>query len=305
MAKHDIHLEAGEILRERYKIIRHIGSGGMAIVYLAADLQDESKQWAVKIADMDKKMARRLSSEGRVLSELQHENLPQIADFFYSSDKRYVYLVQEYIDGESLLQLFENRTKPFSQLFVLDLAIQLSEILEYLHAQKPTIIYRDLKPGNLMLTKDGRLKLIDFGIARRYDVHKVKDTLQIGTVGFAAPEQFEKRQSDTRTDLFSLGSLMYFFLSGGKFVYIAQKPLRTFRKGLSRDVAKIIHQLVQHEPEKRIQSAQDLKQRLEKAKSQLVRQMERQAKKGWLITSYIASSVFLLAVILYIFIDQF
>ncbi|MCM2677116.1 serine/threonine protein kinase [Alkalicoccobacillus plakortidis] len=142
-------------------------------------------------------------------------------------------------------KLFENRTKPFSQLFVLDLAIQLTEILEYLHAQKPAIIYRDLKPGNLMLTKDGRLKLIDFGIARRYDVHKVKDTLQIGTVGFAAPEQFEKRQSDTRTDLFSLGSLMYFFLSGGKFVYITQKPLRTFRKGLSRDVAKIIHQLVQ------------------------------------------------------------
>lgn len=82
MAEHDIHLSAGEVLRDQYKIIRHIGSGGMAVVYLACELHDESKLWAVKIADTEKKMARRLSAEGKVLSRLHHKNLPQIADFF-------------------------------------------------------------------------------------------------------------------------------------------------------------------------------------------------------------------------------
>ncbi|MEK4563641.1 serine/threonine-protein kinase [Alkalihalobacillus sp. FSL R5-0424] len=305
MAEHDIHLSAGEILRDRYKVIRHIGSGGMAVVYLACELHDESKLWAVKIADTEKKMARRLSAEGKVLSRLHHKNLPQIADFFYSDDQRYVYLVQEYIEGKSLLQLFEEQDEPFSESFVIDLGIEIADILIYLHSQQPAIIYRDIKPGNLMLTNEGRLMLIDFGIARAYDEEKLKDTLQIGTVGFAAPEQFEKRQSDTRTDLFSLGALLYFLLSGGKYVYIAQKPLRTFRKGISKTLHSIVHQLVEHEPDKRIQSAIETKARLEKAKEALLKKQKRQWSKGKLIASYIGSSFLLLAVIVYIIIDQY
>ncbi|MEN0642161.1 serine/threonine-protein kinase [Alkalicoccobacillus gibsonii] len=305
MAEHDIHLSAGEVLRDQYKIIRHIGSGGMAVVYLACELHDESKLWAVKIADTEKKMARRLSAEGKVLSRHHHKNLPQIADFFYSDDRRYVYLVQEYIKGKSLLQLFEEQDQPFSEQFVIDLGIEITDILTYLHSQKPSIIYRDIKPGNLMLTDEGRLMLIDFGIARAFDEEKLKDTLQIGTVGFAAPEQFEKRQSDTRTDLFSLGALLYFLLSGGKYVYIAQKPLKTFRKGISKTLHSIVHQLVEHEPDKRIQSASETRASLEKAKEDLLKKQKRQMSKGKLIAAYIGSSLLLLAVIVYIIIDQY
>ena len=124
-------------------------------------------------------------------------------------------------------------------------------------------------------------------------------------VGFAAPEQFEKRQSDTRTDLFSLGALIYFLLSGGKYVYIAQKPLRTFRKGISKTLHSIVHQLVEHEPDKRIQSATETKARLEKAKEALLKKQKQQWSKGKLIASYIGSSLLLLAVIVYIIIDQY
>ncbi len=193
MAKHDIQLKEGDILKGRYQIIDLIGSGGMSAVYLAKELGRENQFWAVKVADMNRKISRRLFSEAKLLSELNHPSLPQIADFFSSEDERYFYLVQEYVNGQSLYQIFEQKESRMSEEEVIDFCLPLCDVLIYLHSRAPAIIYRDIKPANIMMTTQGELKLIDFGIARKYVSEKAKDTLQIGTVGFAAPEQFEKK----------------------------------------------------------------------------------------------------------------
>ncbi|MED1561354.1 hypothetical protein AJ85_20755 [Alkalihalobacillus alcalophilus ATCC 27647 = CGMCC 1.3604] len=304
MAKHDIHFQAGDVLKERYEIIRQIGAGGMSAVYLAKDIHDHNQLWAVKVADMKQKISRRLFSEAKLLSELNHSGLPQIADFFASEDERYFFLVQEFVDGRSLLEVYENQEEPFSEEEVLNISLALAEILDYLHSQQPAIIYRDLKPGNIMITTDGQVKLIDFGIARKFDEGKLKDTLQIGTVGFAAPEQFEKQQSDTRTDLFTLGALMYYLLSGGKFVYITQKPIQHFRTGLTKATRTCLEALVQLEPDKRPQSITEVKEYLRSGLVQLQKSTWRHQLNWWLITKYSVSILSLIAVCLYIYFDQ-
>ena len=305
MAKHNIHLEDGEILKGRYQIIRPIGSGGMSVVYLANEVEEPNRLWAIKVADMENKIAKRLFSEAKILSELDHPGLPKIADFFSSNDERYFYLVQEYFDGKSLYELFEQHDCFMKEETVIDIGIQICDILQYLHTLKPTsVIYRDLKPANIMISSNGALKLIDFGIARKYVHEKVKDTVQIGTVGFAAPEQFEKRQSDTRTDLFSLGALMYYLLTGGKYVHIAQKPVQAFRHPLSKSMKKCIRLLVKASPDERIQSAEEVKEFLISANNEIVKSNSSSRRKGWLITNYVVSILFFLGVVLYIIFDQ-
>ncbi|WP_413377903.1 serine/threonine protein kinase [Alkalihalobacillus sp. 1P02AB] len=304
MAKHDIHFQAGDVLKGRYEIIRQIGAGGMSAVYLAEDSHDHNQLWAVKVADMKQKISRRLFSEAKLLSELNHPGLPQIADFFASEDERYFFLVQEYVDGRSLLEVYENQDEPFSEEEVLNISLALAEILDYLHSQQPAIIYRDLKPGNIMITTNGQVKLIDFGIARKFDESKLKDTLQIGTVGFAAPEQFEKQQSDTRTDLFTLGALMYYLLSGGKFVYITQKPIQHFRTGLTKATRTCLEALVQLEPDNRPQSIIEVKEYLQQGIAQLRKSSWHPQLNWWLITKYSVSILSLIAVCLYIYFDQ-
>ncbi|MEK3887590.1 serine/threonine protein kinase [Bacillus sp. FSL K6-3431] len=305
MAKHNIHIEDGEVLKDRYQIISKIGSGGMSVVYLAKEVMNEDRLWAIKVADMENRISKRLFSEAKILSELDHPALPKIADFFSSNDERYFYLVQEYVKGESLYEIFEQNDSLLEEATIADIGIQLCDVLQYLHTLKPTpIIYRDIKPANIMITHDGHMKLIDFGIARKYVHEKVKDTLQIGTVGFAAPEQFEKRQSDTRTDLFSLGALLYYLLTGGRYVYIAQKPVQAFRQHLSKSMKKCIRLLVKTNPEERIQTAEEVKEYLLAAKVEIPTSNSLSNRKSWLITKYIVSILFFIGVILYIVIDQ-
>ncbi|QQZ10439.1 serine/threonine protein kinase [Heyndrickxia vini] len=306
MAKHNIHLAEGDILKNQYEIIQQIGSGGMSVVYLAKECKEENRLWAIKVADMEKKISKRLFSEAKILSELDHPSLPKIADFFSSPDKEFFYLVQEYVEGETLYEWFEQNDCFIDEETVVNICIQLCDVLHYLHSRKPSpIIYRDLKPANIMITKTRDIKLIDFGIARKYTENKAKDTLQIGTVGFAAPEQFEKRQSDTRTDLFSLGALMYYLLSGGKYVYITQKPIQFFRKQLPKSLKKCIHLLVKSNPNERIQTAGEVKDYLKKTQMQLAKGKNHSLKKGLLISKYVFSIFFFIGVIVYIAYDQF
>ncbi|WP_280772023.1 serine/threonine protein kinase [Salipaludibacillus daqingensis] len=274
MAKHNIDLKPEDVLRDTYKIVRHIGSGGMSAVFLANEIEHEDKLWAIKVADMSQKISRRLLSEAKMLSELDHPALPQIADFFSSEDEQYFYLVQEYVDGRSLYDTCEVVGFKLDESVVLDIGVQLCDVLAYLHNQEPPVIYRDLKPGNIMITGEGKVKLIDFGIARKFDHLKLKDTVQIGTVGFAAPEQFEREQSDTRTDLFSLGALLYFLLTGGKYVYVAQKPVEAFQEGLTKNLRKSIEGLTKLDRDKRIQHVDEVKELL------LAAQKDLKKKKG-------------------------
>lgn len=304
MSKHDIHLKKGEILKNQYQIVKEIGAGGMSIVYLAVEI-DKQTLVAIKVADMTRKISRRLFSEAKILSELDHPALPQIVDFFSSEDNRYFYLVQEYINGQPLQECFEQQESIMNQEEVIQIGITISEVLHYLHTRKPNpIIYRDLKPANIMITNEGAIKLIDFGIARKYVHNQLKDTVQIGTVGFAAPEQFEKRQSDARTDLFSLGALMYYLLTGGRYVYISQKPVGELRKGLTKSLKQCIKLLVKTNPDERVQSADKTRELLIKAKEETKRASTIFVGTEWMAVKYIVAISFFLGVVLYIISDQ-
>jgi serine/threonine protein kinase len=198
--------------------MRTIGHGGMAAVYQARDTRaKDSRQGnlcAIKemslsnVQDDEKAQAiQNFLAEARILSRLNHPNLPAFTDFFTEGSRHF--LVMEYIDGNTLENLLENNGGPFSERRVLGWARQLCDVLEYLHSQQPPVIFRDMKPGNVMLTRSGRIKLIDFGIARLFRASSSQDTQLLGTPGFAPPEQYGSAQTDERSDIYSLAMTLF------------------------------------------------------------------------------------------------
>jgi serine/threonine protein kinase len=150
-------------------------------------------------------------AEARILSRLNHPNLPAFTDFFTEGVRHF--LVMEYIDGNTLEELLDRNKGPFTEPRVLGWARQLCDVLEYLHNQQPPIIFRDMKPGNVMLTRSGRIKLIDFGIARLFRHSGSQDTQLLGTPGFAPPEQYGSAQTDERSDIYSLAMTLFQLLT--------------------------------------------------------------------------------------------
>ena len=150
-------------------------------------------------------------AEARILSRLNHPNLPTFTDFFTEGARHF--LVMEYIDGSTLEEQLDRNKGPFTEPRVLGWARQLCDVLEYLHNQQPTVIFRDMKPGNVMLTPSGRIKLIDFGIARLFRHSGSQDTQLLGTPGFAPPEQYGSAQTDERTDIYSLAMTLFQLLT--------------------------------------------------------------------------------------------
>src|SRR5215471_7025960 len=167
----------------------------MAAVYQARDTKRGSmcaiKEMSLStVAPGEQPLAvQNFLAEARILSRLSHANLPAFTDFFTEDARRY--LVMEFIDGSTLEDLLEQHGRPFSERRVLSWARQLCDVLEYLHGQQPPVIFRDMKPGNIMLSRTGRIKLIDFGIARLFrPVGTSQDTQLLGTPGFSPPEQY-------------------------------------------------------------------------------------------------------------------
>ncbi|WP_277713395.1 serine/threonine-protein kinase [Paenibacillus mucilaginosus] len=223
-------LAPGEVLDDRYRVVRRLGSGGMSSVLLAEDLKLKGKYWAIKeswtgraeeageASEEERARRRAVMAEAETMSRLSHPNLPDIVDVKGPDRQGYLYLVMDYIEGETLQQRFERQGRRAGEEEVADWALQLCTLLDYLHSLQPApLIHRDLKPANLMLDGSGRLRLIDFGTARSFKPEQPADTVCLGTVGFAAPEQLEGRQSDARTDLYGLGALMYYLLCGGRY----------------------------------------------------------------------------------------
>jgi serine/threonine protein kinase len=230
-------LPIGYMLRGRYRILRVIGGGGMGAVYKAEDTQDGSRQVAVKEmrTDLDMQSARppagdaeeerarereerrqlleAFRREAQILSDLRHPNLPRVTDFFTEGGRPY--LVMELIPGESLEKRIDRqRGQPLDETEVLQYGIQVAHVLEFLHTQDPPIIFRDVKPANIMVMPNGQAKLIDFGIARTYKEGKRRDTMSMGTAAYAPFEQFGKGQTDARSDVYSLAATLYHLLTG-------------------------------------------------------------------------------------------
>ncbi|TVX93098.1 serine/threonine-protein kinase [Paenibacillus agilis] len=253
-------LMAGALLHERYRIKRLIGVGGMSYVYLAQDERLMGKYWAIKESIPLAHDREHLIREAQWLIELRHPNLPLIVDFFSPDEDGHAYLVMEYIEGETIAEKLKRTPISFDETIAYSL--QLCDALSYLHGCTPPIIYRDMKPSNVMLAEQHRIKLIDFGIARQVKPSELADTMKLGTVGFAAPEQHEGKQSDARTDLYGIGALLAYVLTEGR--WRGMEPFRT--QMLNEDVPKsfygILTKLMEVNPNARYQSADELKRAL-------------------------------------------
>lgn len=251
-------IEIGSILVNNYKILKQIGKGGMGSVYLAENVRLGNK-WAIKEIDLTADKNIDLLAEPEMLKKLNHKSLPKIVDIIHEDN--YIYIVEDYFEGNNLKELLKTQKK-FSEKIVVSWAKQLCEILIYLHTIKPNpIIYRDMKPGNIIVDKDNNIKLIDFGIAREYKKGQEEDTTYIGTKGYAAPEQLSKSgQSDERTDIYSLGVTLHHLLTGKSPdeppYYL--RPIREIDKSLSEGFEKIISKCVHPEPAKRYRKVEVL-----------------------------------------------
>lgn len=215
-------LPTGALLINRYRILHMESRGGQSVVYRAEDTRLGDRLMAIKELvpppsasdDLNLTLAAdAFRLETSLLARLDHPNLPDIYDSFEQDGNFYV--AMEFIAGRTLasqLRGYPEGSVPEAQ--VLEWARQLCDVLEYLHRQQPPVVFRDLKPGNVMLDSRGQVKLIDFGIARHFKPGQRADTQAMGTPGFAAPEQYGTGQTDARSDVYSLGMTLHNLLTG-------------------------------------------------------------------------------------------
>lgn len=260
-------LEIGSLVDGKYKILNKIGQGGMSVVYLAMN-ERANKQWAIKEVRKDgvqnfEVVKQGLIAETEMLKKLSHPNLPSIIDVI-DGDGTFL-IVMDYIEGRHL----ESVAKEYgaqSQEDVIEWAKQLCDVLSYLHSRKPPIIYRDMKPSNVMLKPDGKVMLIDFGTAREFKENSVADTTCLGTQGYAAPEQYGGHgQTDARTDIYCLGATLYHLLTGHNPSEPPYEmyPIRYWNPELSSGLEEIILKCTQKNPDDRYQNCGGLLYALE------------------------------------------
>lgn len=245
-------IEQGTVLFERYKIMDLIGSGGSGQVYLAENVKVGN---LVAIKAVDRKDQIQFLAEQNLLKELRHSAIPVIVDI--EEDTTTIYLVEEYVEGTSLGTL----KGQLSETEVSDIMAQLCDVLQYLHTSFETpIIYRDMKPDNIIRMANGRVKLIDFGIAIRGDMSETTEATHFGTRAYAAPEQLSYGKVSEKTDIYALGVCMYYMMTGKNLSsppYRLQ-PLREVNTEVSQGFSEIISKCTETLPSKRYHSAEQL-----------------------------------------------
>ena len=197
----------------RYRLERMLGEGATGRVYLARDTKERGSVWAVKevnysslpLADMIEARGA-FQREAALLRGLRHPTLPAVMDHFQEGECDY--LVMERVEGPTLEGLLRSRADPLPESRVVALGLALADTLHYLHHRSPPIVYRDLKPANVMMTVGGEVKLIDFGIARSTNAARVGDTTAYGTPGYAPPEQYQGRTVPA-SDVYALGMTLH------------------------------------------------------------------------------------------------
>ena len=284
-------LEIGSIVDGKYKILNKIGQGGMSVVYLAMN-ERANKQWAIKEVRKDgtkdyEVVKQGLIAETDILKRLNHPHLPSIIDVIDCDDT--FLIVMDYIEGRTLdYWLKKEGAQP--QERVVEWAKQICDVLGYLHSRKPPIIYRDLKPSNVMLKPDGKIMIIDFGTAREFKEQSIEDTKCLGTQGYAAPEQYGGHgQTDARTDIYNLGATMYHLLTGHNpsLPPYEMYPIRQWNPSLSSGLEEIVTKCTQRNPNDRYQSCAELMYALEHF-DELDIEYRKKQKRKWV--SFLAAS---------------
>ncbi|MBO4346398.1 MAG: serine/threonine protein kinase [Lachnospiraceae bacterium] len=289
--------EIGTVVEGKYEILKLIGKGGMSKVYLAMD-KNLNKQWAIKeiVKEARNKnnevIVQSAIAEANMMKKLDHPCLPRIVDII--NHDNVIFVVMDYIEGEPLSKVLQqDGAQP--QEVVLEWAESLCGVLEYLHSQNPPIIYRDMKPANVMLQPNGNVKLIDFGIAREYKEQNLEDTVSLGTKGYAAPEQFGGRgQTDARTDIYCLGVTLYHLLTGQNPCDPPYElyPIRQWNPSLSAGLENIIIKCTQLNPADRYESCAELLYALRHLDESDDGYRKKQKKKIGLFIGMLAASVF-------------
>lgn len=272
-------LEEGTMLNGRYEIVRKIGGGGMGAVYLASDNNLGGVLRAVKEMvqshieeEQQEKAINDFKRESMILSTLDHPSIPTIYDYFFDEKESRFYLVMKYISGGDLASRL--RAAPEGKIderTVIEWAIQISDVLDYLHNQPTTIVYRDLKPSNIMIDgNSGRVMLIDFGIARSIHQKEEKGVTAVGTMGYAPPELFSGNV-EPRSDIYSLGSTMFHLLTGADpqsnplliFDFQKNPRPRQINPQLSDQIERILMRAVEYNAASRFTSAAEFRQVLD------------------------------------------
>ncbi|MHC9539164.1 MAG: serine/threonine protein kinase [Vulcanimicrobiota bacterium] len=274
----------GTVLQGRYRVVRLESEGGMSFVYKVED-ERLNKYWALKelkagVEFLDDSVEyAQFKTEARILADFSHPAFPSVIDFFLDAGKAYI--VEEWIEGKTLASICggglpEGKIREFT--------VQLLDALDYIH--KKGVVYRDLKPQNIMITEGGRIKLIDFGIARFYKAGKRKDTVLAGTPGYAPPEQYGRGQTDIRTDIYSLGATIYFMITGvhpPEEKFDIQLPVE-YRSTISPELDRALKKAMKAKPDERFQTLDGFRASLDKK--------HHRGRTKSMLLSIIAASVF-------------
>lgn len=247
-----------QLLQGRYRLTRQIGAGGFGAVYEAEDLL-EQRRVAIKQTNLLGLSSAQVSEatnvferEARLLALLHHQSIPQL--YARLQESEHCYLVMEFIDGQTLEEYLarvpSGRLPPEQALTI---CIQLCYVLDYLHRRQPAIIFRDLKPTNILLTPAGKPGLVDFGAAREYVPGKIKDTIAFGSPGYAAPEQYGSAQTTPRADIYSLGALLHQLLTGqdpslNPFCF---QPIRSVQRSLPDSLEQLLACMLDRDVQRR------------------------------------------------------
>ncbi len=273
-------LSAGHILNHRYRVIRLLGTGGMGAVYYAND-PVLNRTVAIKQLQVDpvtgqltgERIQAQFQREAQILASLHHPNLPRVTDYFAEDNLHY--LVMDYIEGQTLQELVQVNPHGMPEAEVLELADQLLSALEYIHDHH--LIHRDIKPANVRRTPDGRIFLVDFGLAKPHDPHNPRTTTMIhgvGTAEYSPPEQYDPAShTDERSDLYALGATLYHLLTGEAPVSVTRRTSdpqafripRAANAQLSPEVEQVVLRAMELERAKRFASASDMRSALQSA----------------------------------------
>lgn len=246
-----------------YRIMGMVGRGGMGAVYRVMRLADNTI-WALKemrptedmrpVEDADQR--RLFLQEAELLRALSHANLPAVSEIFVANERPCI--VMEFVAGQTLDERIRVANAPLAATQVSTVCIQVARVLHYLHTRTPPIIYRDIKPSNIMLRADRVIKLIDFGVARTYKRSQTKDTVAMGSAGYAPPEQYGKGQTDARSDIYGLGATLLHLLTNITPIPLHQPTpgsIRRLNPTVSTELENIIIKCMEHDPDQRYQTA--------------------------------------------------
>ncbi len=280
------------MLNRRWQVVERLGQGGMGTVYLSNDLNlpnlgDSKRSCVVKqlrddfFRQEDRERAIQFFfREAQVLSALSHPNIVAILDFFQEEGKSY--LIMEYVRGKNLHEMLMERGEPFSNEEVIDWSIQVCEVLHYLHTHDPPVIYRDLKPSNIMIDERNQVKLVDFGIARPFE--ESEDNTHVVSQGYSPPEQYWGA-ADPRSDVYALGCTMYFLLTGKDSLALTVSNPKKLNSEVLDTLDRIVQRATQQDVWSRYQSALEMKEELIFLRSKIQPKAKPSKSKIWMIAA--------------------